>query len=180
MRAGGRLLVTAAAACACLGALDQTHNPHVLKGSNACVLEEASVIAFGTYDPTSSASLDTEGRVSYRCGKASLVGDVSQRGVPDLPEPRAKLNVQISFSAGNAGTFIRYMRGGTDQLNYNLYLDALRTQIWGDGTAGTQVYTAQARPNDHVVVVPVFGRVFAGQDVAADFYLDTIIVTLDF
>ena len=45
-------------------------------------------------------------------------------------------------------------------LNYNVYTDAQRTIIWGDGTAGTQVFTENAQPNNHPVTVPVYGRIF--------------------
>jgi spore coat protein U-like protein len=88
--------------------------------------------------------------------------------------------VQISLSPGLAGQFDRRMSGAMDTLRYNLYLDASRTRIWGDGTSGTEVYAAKAQPDNKVVVVTVFGRVFASQDVSAAIYLDTLIVTLDF
>lgn len=133
-----------------------------------CVLDEASVMAFGQYDPMSTAPLDIQGRVSYRC-------DNSRHS-----SSKAAVNLQITLSTGQAGTFQRYMTGGRDRLRYNLYLDPVRTVVWGDGTGGTQVYTAKGQPNGKVTVVPVFGRVVAEQDVAASSYLDTIIVTLDF
>jgi len=148
----------------CLFAWDAPAQP----GKNkTCELNVADVMAFGRYDPMDASALDVQGRVSYRCGK-KLAGD------------RDQIHVLISLSGGQAGTFQRYMTGGRDKLRYNLYLDPTRTQIWGDGTGGTQVYSAKAQPNNKVTVVPVFGRVFGGQDVAAAVYLDHIVVTLDF
>lgn len=138
-----------------------------VKKRGPCVLDVASVMAFGQYDPMSTAPLDGQGRVSYRCGK-KLVDD------------KDALIVQISLSTGQAGTFQRYMTGGRDRLRYNLYLDPVRTIVWGDGTGGTQAYTSKAQANNKVTIVPVFGRIVAEQDVAASVYLDTIIVTLDF
>ena len=149
-----------------------------------CVLDEASVMAFGQYDPMSTTPLDVQGRVSYRCdngqrgngyGQGQNQGHGQGQGQPKDP-----LTLQIALSTGQAGTFQRYMSGGRDRLKYNLYLDPVRTIVWGDGTGGTQVYTAHAQPNGHVVVVPVFGRVVPEQDVADSSYVDTIIVTLDF
>ena len=69
-------------------------------------------------------------------------------------------------------------RAGSGKVRYNLYLDSLRTQIWGDGTSGTEVFTGSASTG--ATAVPVFGRVFGSQDVSAAIYIDTVIVTLDF
>ena len=67
-----------------------------------------------------------------------------------------------------------------ERLSYNLYIDPQRQTVWGDGTGGTRVYSEHAQPNNHVVAVPVYGRVFGAQDVGAGTYLDNVIVTLDF
>jgi spore coat protein U-like protein len=90
------------------------------------------------------------------------------------------LTVQISLSQGGAGTFQRRMQGGRDTLQYNLYTDAQRVVIWGDGTGGTTIYSQKAQPNNKVETIPVFGRVFGGQDVGAGQYLDNLVVTLNF
>ncbi len=143
-----------------------------------CVLDGASIMAFGIYDPENDSPLDVEGRISYRCFSGTRT--LAPRIVGSSGQVKSPLNVQITLGTGGAGSYNRYMSGGREKLSYNLYLDAQRTRIWGDGTAGTQIYAAKGQPNNHVVVVPVFGRVFAGQDVASDFYLDQLIVTLDF
>ncbi len=67
----------------------------------------------------------------------------------------------------------------SDALNYNLYLDAARTSIWGDGTGGTALFTV-AIPSGKAVNVTIFGRIPAGQDVAAGSYSDSIVVTIQF
>lgn len=166
MSRGWRTLVCAVA-CAAVwaGSLDD----HVLADQNvkACALDGTSVMAFGTYDPLSNGHLDAQGQVSYRC--------YNQNG-----SDRTAITVRISLSQGSAGTFQRYMPGGRDTLRYNLYTDAQRLIIWGDGTSGTAVYSEAAQPNNQVETVPVFGRVFGGQDVSADQYLDNLVVTLNF
>jgi spore coat protein U-like protein len=153
--------------------------PQSIPKSNdkVCSIEGATLMAFGTYDPVDDAPLDVQGRVSYRCGHENDFSAFTRRSVQD---PRDALTVQISLSAGMSGGFDRYMRGGLDRLRYNLYLDGSHTQIWGDGTGGTGVYTSKAQPNNKVVVVPVFGRVFPVQDVSSAIYIDTLVVTLDF
>jgi spore coat protein U-like protein len=170
----GLALVVAAGLAASL------FTPAAAADSNkTCALNGVSIMAFGVYDPVNDAPLDVEGRISYRC----FVGfnGTSARTTGSLNRQlRSAINVQISLGSGGSGGYDRYMSGGRDRLRYNLYLDAQRGQIWGDGTSGTQVYMAAAQPNNHEVIVPVFGRVFPAQDVSADFYLDQIIVTLDF
>ena len=167
MRAVIAALPFGVALALCLAAWDaRARVAQPRKGDKTCVIDSSSVMSFGQYDPMNPAPLDAQGRVSYRCG--------NKLGLRD------QILVQISLSAGQAGTYQRAMKGGRDSLRYNLYLDPVRTVIWGDGSGGTQVYSAKAQPNNKVVVVPVFGRVSAEQDVAASVYLDTIIVTLDF
>ena len=143
-----------------------------------CFLDVRDVMSFGAYDPMDRRPLNVLGRVSYRCGNTAIARNATGRSAGDVGEKG--LTVQISFSAGSAGRYDRYMQGFGDRLAYNLYLDATHTRIWGDGTRGTEVYTANAQPNNTVVIVPVFGQIFPEQDVAAGVYADSIIVTLDF
>ena len=141
--------------------------------SKGCTIVSASPVAFGNYDSITGAPLDVQGQIVYECGKGA--GGKKGNG-----QVRDQLSVQISVNQGTAGTFNRQMEGGRDRLRYNLYLDAARIIIWGDGTGGTQTYAATAQPNGQLVTVPVFGRLFAGQDVAGGVYLDNLVVTLDF
>ena len=128
----------------------------------ACSLSSAA-IAFGNYDPTIATPLDTAGSVVYRCAASDH-------------------NITITLSRGGGASFAgRRMVNGAVQLFYNLYLDAARTAIWGDGTGGTQAYTiANPQPNNQDISVPMFGRITAGQNVTVGNYSDTITVTLTF
>ena len=112
-------------------------------------------VAFGIYDPISVAPLDSVGSVSFTC-------------------PRS-LSVTITVSSGTSGSFApRSMAGpGTDRLQYNLYLDAAHTTVFGDGTNGTSTLS----PANGVTSVSIYGRVFANQDVSAGAYTDTVVVT---
>jgi spore coat protein U-like protein len=126
-----------------------------------CSLSSTS-ISFGTYDVFSTSPLDTNGSIVYRCGNADN-------------------NISISLDRGGAASFNpRQMRNGSLALNYNLYLDAARTIIWGDGTAGTQTYFIKNPPNNQDVTVPVYGRVPTGQSVSRGVYSNTIVVTINF
>jgi spore coat protein U-like protein len=127
----------------------------------ACSLSGAA-IAFGNYDPISLTPLDTAGAVVYRCGSSDH-------------------NTTITLSRGGGTSFAtRRMVNGAEQLFYNLYRDAARTIIWGDGTGGTQAYTIGNPQNNQDTSVPIFGRAPAGQNVSVGNYSDTITVTLIF
>lgn len=149
-----------AIACAllCIGGVEQKG------GLKPCIIDGVTPVVFGNYDPITGSSVDAQAQISFRCGKSNA---------------RA-IAVQISLGPGGAGTFNRRMTGGRDVLRYNLYLDAARNIIWGDGTGGTQVFKEAVPANNKVVTVPVFGRLFSGQDVEADAYSDHLVVTLDF
>jgi spore coat protein U-like protein len=126
-----------------------------------CSLTTTS-ISFGNYDVFSTAALDTNGSIVFRCGS----GDH---------------NISVSLNQGGAPSFNpRWMLKGSEVMNYNLYLDAARTVIWGDGTAGTQTYIIRNPPNNQDVTVPVYGRVPSEQSISKGAYGDTITVTINF
>ncbi len=93
------------------------------------------------------------------------------------------VQVTVSFSRGiNSASFNpRTMKnGGGATLNYNLYVDAANTQIWGDGSGGTvsQTYTMGPSQSTLPAVVPIYATVGLGADMAAGSYSDTITATL--
>ena len=120
-----------------------------------------SNLAFGAYNPFATAPLDSAGTISYDC-----------------PPP---LRPEISMSRGwfASGYTNRYMRRffPSDSLAYNIYLDAARTVVWGDGTVGTQVLHAPPGNNQ---TVSCYGRIEPGQDVSAGNYFDVVTVTFNF
>jgi len=137
-------------------------------------------VAFGVYDPLAVASVDATGTVSVRCVWTSSGSPGTQWVSP-----------VVSLSGGlSPGTLLqRRLRNATgDLLNYNLYRDAGRTQIWGDGSSGT--FTATIGPAT-LVLLPsgsprtgsrtVYGRMPAGQTAAVPgSYSDVITVTVTF
>ena len=128
----------------------------------ACSLSSVA-IAFGNYDPTITTPLDTAGSLVYHCSQKDH-------------------NIMITLSQGGGASFAgRRMVNGADQLFYNLYLDAGRTIIWGDGTGGTQsFFIGNPQSNNQDLSVPMFGRIPASQNVKVGAYTDTITVTLSF
>lgn len=68
--------------------------------------------------------------------------------------------------------------GVTTTVNYQLYRDANRTLIWGDGTGGTVTYTANGTGNS--AQIPVYGLVPVQATPVPGDYSDTITATISF
>ena len=117
-------------------------------------------VAFGAYNPISATPTDSVGTISYFCPGA--------------------LAPVISINAGSGGGFSpRQMSSAfTDLLGYNLYLDAARTIVWGDGTGGTS--TAPGITSTKPATANVYGRIFPRQSVGSGSYSDTLTVTINF
>lgn len=67
-----------------------------------------------------------------------------------------------------------------DSLLYNVYLDAARTAIWGDGTQGSQIWVAPNPPVRTRINVPIYGRIPAGQNIGVGSYGDTLMITINY
>jgi len=125
-----------------------------------CTIATISGVAFGAYDVTNATPLDSTGILRLDCNGAAQT-------------------VTIDLGRGNAPTFNpRFMLNGASKLNYNLFLDAAHTTIWGDGTGGTSHYGAFNPPN--IIDITIFGRIPALQDLPIGAYTDTIVVTVNF
>jgi spore coat protein U-like protein len=154
-----RWIVRVAGACAVLLAHAVAPN----EAGAACTIS-ATAVNFGTYDVFAAAPDDSVGTVTYRCGNADH-------------------NVAITLSTGGSGSYAaRQLRpaSGADRLNYNLYRDAARSSVWGDGSGGTTYYFIGNPPNNVNVNLSIYGRIAASQDVAIGTYTDTIVVTVNF
>jgi len=131
--------------------------------SKNCTITTAPVNS-GAYDPVTtnaSAALDGTGTVTVTCTK----GAVATVG----------LN-----AGGNGQTGTRRMKSGsssTDYLNYQLYQDSGRSQLWDD--AGNQLALGAA-PSAKPRSFTVYGRVPGTQDVTVGSYNDTVLATVNF
>jgi spore coat protein U-like protein len=128
-----------------------------------CSFDSVSPMAFGSYDVFATAPDDSTASVTYSC---------SDVGANDT--------IVIELSAGNASSFFpRELVSGTARLAYNLFIDATRSIVFGDGTAGTAAYgPVAATPGS--TVLHVYGRVTARQNVRAGQYADSIIMTIQY
>ena len=122
-------------------------------------------INFGIYEPLTTVHLDVIGQIQVRCQ--------AQPGT-----------FSIIIGPGISGDQLarRLSAGGGNVLLYNLFRDAARTQIWGDGTPPTFVVagsrTTKGRPS--VFNYPVYGRIFANQAPDPGLYTDNLVITVLF
>lgn len=128
---------------------------------------QAPLLAFGEYIPGSPVAVESSALVSVRC----------------TGHPVTAFSVSIGPGSGGR-TAERTLRSGAGILVYNLFVDAARTIVWGDGTGGTQRMAVVppalrgARPRE--AALTVYGRIPAGQDPAPGVYSDTVVITVEF
>lgn len=116
----------------------------------------AQGVAFGTYNSLSATSLDSTGNVAVIC---------------DVIAPYT-----IALSAGNGSSSSRTMLSGAKTLDYNLFTDATRTGVWGDGSGNTGTVSGIGLFANHTV----YGRMPPRQNAQVGSYSDLIIVTVTF
>jgi spore coat protein U-like protein len=72
---------------------------------------------------------------------------------------------------------MRVMDSGANKLNYNLYINAGRSLVWGDHSGSSQMMSAAGNRDTRL---DIFGQIPALQDVAIGPYTDSIIATVNF
>jgi spore coat protein U-like protein len=123
-------------------------------------------LAFGDYNPQSPSPSDTVGTVSVSCNG---------------PDP-ANSTFSIALNGGSSGNINqRSMLSGLHPLYYNLYTNAARTIIWGDGSGSGESVTSRfpttSRP---VAKFDIYGRIPALQNAFVGTYRDTVTVTVSY
>ncbi len=177
MRNARRILVTAAAVAlivAGIGFLTATTaaSPATADLSigasvaNNCTATAGSV-AFGAYDPVvtnASSNLDASGTFTVSCTKNA-----------------AGVRVDLGLGLNDDGASHRRMTDGTDFLTYELYSDAGRTTVWGEGAGGGSGKGVAYSPASKAAhTFTAYGRVASGQDVQAGDYADTVVASVNF
>ena len=136
-------------------------------------------LAFGNYVPSSGSAVTANGSIGFTCTYTGT-----------------GFTATLTLSPGKSGSYTnRTLTFGAQSLNYNLYVNAADTEIFGGGTgngvAGTYYYYL-CYPGGGVVcnggggqsgtqyVAPMYGLLPGGQDVSAGMYSDTIIATLTY
>jgi spore coat protein U-like protein len=138
-------------------------NLNVTASVSAVCMITTSPVAFGAYDPVvanAATDLTASGSVNVACTKGAAA----------------------TIDLDNGGNFLggaRRMSSGSDFLNYALFKDAARTQVWGTGLAGgtTSAYNAASKA---VSAVTVYGTVPQNQDVTVGSYADVVLATINY
>jgi spore coat protein U-like protein len=126
-----------------------------------CTVSTSSV-NFGTYDVFDTQPNDSTGEVTLNCNGGAR-------------------NVAVTISRGGTLFYaFRFMNRFLEPLFYNLYLDASRTVIWGDGSGGSQIEIVGNPPNNREMPLTIFARIPPEQDVSAGSYTDTVTVTVQY
>ena len=133
----------------------------------------ATGVNFGIYDAAATLPSDSTGSLTVSC---SYTGG----GVRDI-------GYVVALSSTNSSSpTTRWLVAGASQLFYNLYRNAARTEIWGNGTGGGFVVSGSLKPGPGVgnetrsQAYTVYGRVPEQQDADAGQYSDMIVITLTF
>jgi spore coat protein U-like protein len=122
-----------------------------------------SPVNFGAYDPVTgnaTAPLDGIGTITVTCTKG------------------ATAHIGLNAGSNNQGSTRRMQQSGTAYLTYEIYQDASRTNVWGDGF--TDNLDIGAAPNRNPRTFTAYGRVNAGQDATVGNYTDTVVATVNF
>lgn len=127
----------------------------------------ATTLAFGVYNGTSGAATDSVGTVSVQC--QALVA--------------LSIPYTVGLSAGSSGTFAnRRLRNGTNGLDYQIYSNVGRSQVWGDGTGGAPAVNGSILLTvgnlSLLSTLSAYGRIAGRQNVPGGVYTDTIQVIL--
>jgi spore coat protein U-like protein len=127
-----------------------------------CSVTPLGGINFGNYDVFSITPADSTGTIQILC---------------DVTAPHVVISIGPSQYSGVFNP--RQMKHSSSSylLSYNLYTDAGRTVIWGDGTGGTSTVTQKAMKNTPLNMT-IYGRIPAGQDVYVGSYGETVTVTI--
>ena len=158
--AAGLLTIALAATPASSATTSTTLNVSATVTANCTV--SSSALAFGAVNPLSGSDVDASGGITVTCTNGT--GWTAAAGV----------------GAGSGASFAsRRMTAGANLLSYNLYTDAARTSVWGDGTGSTAQFSNTG--SGVAQAVTVYGRVPSGQvTVPPGSYADTVSVTVTY
>lgn len=141
--------------------------PALATASTTCSFSSAPGASFGAYDDSSASPTDAATSIVVSCARNGGPGPVT-------------VTLQIGPSANSGLIATRTMRSGASSLNYNLYRDAARSQVWGQ-TSGVDTGSINIFINNNSSAngtFVVYGRIPAQQNVQAGTYSDTVQITV--
>jgi spore coat protein U-like protein len=119
-------------------------------------------VSFGGYDSSVPSPLEATGGVDITCDS----------GIPYTLRLDPGQNSGGGFNPRRLGATV-----STDTLNYNLYRDSSRVEVWGDGTSST--FVRQGVGSGAMENLIIYGRIPGGQIVRGGLYTDAVTVTVE-
>lgn len=126
-----------------------------------CIALSKPQFVFGLYEPLSGIPLDIDTQFLLYCQPAIAGEALSLRiGMPD-------------------GAGIRSMQGmqSGDNLRFSIYRDPARSVMLNDTTS---ININESLATNKLISIPLYGRVFSRQNISADHYQTSILVSLDY
>lgn len=132
--------------------------------TSACTVSGSTLNFGSTIDPLATATpLDGTSTLTVTCSNTT---------------PYA-VSLNAGANAGGASNFsARTMKSGSNTLGYQLYLDAGRSTVWGDGTASSSTKTGTGSGSSQTL--SVYGRIPSLANVVPGSYTDTVTVTITY
>ncbi len=127
--------------------------------TNSCDID-ANDLAFGSYDPVSSTPLDAATTLTLICTNGAAYDIAMDAG-----------------SGAGASVTTRKMTNSGNLLNYSIYRNAGRTNVWGT-TSGSNTVTGTGTGSTQTI--NIYGRIGINQTAPAGGYTDTVIVTVTY
>lgn len=131
----------------------------------------AGLLSFGVYDTLISAATDSTGSLTIVC-------------TPAVGDPLTTTYTITLAGTGTGGDSVRSISFSTHRLHYQLYKDAARLQVWGNGGSSglgvTSSVTSSGPLVSAVQVHTVYARLPGQQIVPAGTYAGSLLVTIDY
>lgn len=135
-------------------------------GAASCELSVTD-LAFGSFALNAGHDIESSANITVSC--------VDDGGLPDV-------SYELAIDGGLAGATAGRQMNGPGALAYNLYRDAARTLVWGDGSSlGGTVAGSLLLPGLGAATHTVYGRIPGGQPgVEPGTYTDQLTITLSY
>jgi spore coat protein U-like protein len=132
--------------------------------NSACTVSGSTLNFGGAIDPLATATpVDATSTLSLTCTNTT---------------PYA-VSLNAGVNAGSATSFAsRTMKSGSDTLAYQIYLDAGRSTVWGDGSSSSSTKSGTGTGSQQSI--SVYGRIPSLANVVPGSYTDTVTVTVTY
>ena len=120
-------------------------------------------LTFGAYDPLAAHSVQPDDALTI------LIVNCTRN---------TAASVALDFGHNAASNGDRAMSGpGSVRLEYQIYRDAARSQVWANGTDAVRFFSRGVSNPEQLTV---FGRILPRQEVEPGAYIDVLTATVDF